>query len=346
MRGVERPLSAARGRIAALGLAAAALVMLAGCAGGPGAGKAQPDAVAAGGPVVQAAGELTAQAVAEGVYVLRGTGGEPEPVNRGRLGNAGFIVGPDGVIVVDSGVSYRHGRAILAAIARVTDRPVRLLLITHVRQEFLFGAAAFRERGIPVAMHRDAAFLMAARCENCLKTLNRVLGEEEMRGTTTYKPDEVFEGPVAYGQAGRPVTVHVFGHSAGPGDLLVVDERTGTAFAGGLADAGRIPDVQDSRLPDWHRALDAIDAMPIRTLVPGHGAPGPARPLIAATRRYLQQLHDKADRFVRQGMALSEVADALTLPEYETWDQYDNVHRRNASIVFLRLERDLLVQTD
>jgi glyoxylase-like metal-dependent hydrolase (beta-lactamase superfamily II) len=295
---------------------------------------------------VPALAELRAEAVAEGVYVLRGTGGEPEPANRGRLGNAGFIVGPHGVIVVDAGVSYRHGRAILAAIAAVTDRPVRLLLITHVRQEFLFGAAAFRERGIPVAMHREAALLMAARCENCLKTLRRVLGEEEMRGTTVFKPDEVFDGPVAYGQAGRAVTVQVFGHSAGPGDIAVLDERTGTVFAGGLADAGRIPDVQDSRLPEWHRALDALEAMPIRTMVPGHGAPGPAVPMIAATRRYLQQLHDKADRFVRQGMALSEVADALTLPDYAPWDQYDNIHRRNAAIVFLRLERELLVKPD
>ena len=36
----------------------------------------------------------------------------------------------------------------------VTDSRCALALITHTRQEFLFGAAAFRERGIPVAMHR------------------------------------------------------------------------------------------------------------------------------------------------------------------------------------------------
>ena len=43
----------------------------------------------------------------------------------------------------------------------VTDKPVRLALITHARQEFLFGAAAFRERGIPIHMHRETARLMA-----------------------------------------------------------------------------------------------------------------------------------------------------------------------------------------
>ena len=65
--------------------------------------------------------------VADGVYMLRGAAGEIGPENGGRVGNAGFIVGPNGVLVVDSGVSRNQGAALLAAIARVTDQPVKLL---------------------------------------------------------------------------------------------------------------------------------------------------------------------------------------------------------------------------
>ena len=122
------------------------------------------------------------QEVAPGVYMVPGAPGEAGAANLGRLGNSGFIVGDTGVIAIDTGVSYRHGQALLAAIARVTDRPVRLALITHTRQEFLFGAAAFQECGIPVHMHRRAAQLMAARCDTCLKTLQRTLGADTMRG--------------------------------------------------------------------------------------------------------------------------------------------------------------------
>src|SRR5207344_635957 len=109
--------------------------------------------------------------------------------NLGRVGNAGFIVGDEGVLAVDTGTSYRHGAALLAAIRQVTDKPVRLALITHTRQEFLFGAGAYREQGIPIQMHRQAADLMRSRCERCLKTLNQVLGEAAMRGTAMFKPD-------------------------------------------------------------------------------------------------------------------------------------------------------------
>ena len=109
--------------------------------------------------------------------MLAGLGGQPSPANLGRTGNAGFIVGSRGVMVVETGSSHLHGQALLAAVAQVTPLPVRLVLVTHVRQEVLFGASAFQARGVPVHMQRHAAALMAARCATCLKTLRADLGE-------------------------------------------------------------------------------------------------------------------------------------------------------------------------
>jgi hypothetical protein len=37
------------------------------------------------------------------------------------------------------------------------------------------------------------------------------------------------------------------------------------------------------------------------------------------------------------------VPDAADLPDFSRWALYDTVHRRNASIMFLRLERQLLL---
>lgn len=277
--------------------------------------------------------------LAPGVYLMRGSGGEAGPENLGRTGNAGFIVGPSGVLVIDTGVSYRHGLALLAEIARITPLPVRRVLVTHTRQEFLFGAAAFRERGIPVHMHRHAARLMAARCEVCLKTLRRVLGEDEMRGTTTFTPDAVFDDAHAVDVIGRPVRVLYFGHSSGPGDIAVLDPGSGVLFAGGLLDQGYIPDVQDGDVAAWASALAALQALPLRRLVPGHGpAAGPE--LVGTVAAYLAQLQARMAELLARGAALSEAADLAELPAFKAWDQYDTIHRRNASVMYLRLERE------
>ncbi len=276
--------------------------------------------------------------VAAGVYMLRGANGEAAPENAGRVGNAGFIVGPAGVVVIDSGTSYLQGVALLASIRRITSLPVRLLLLTHTRQEFLFGAAAFAEQRIPVQMQTQAARLMAARCEGCLKALKRLLGEEAMRGTTVVKPDILFDADTTLDLIGRPLRLLYFGHSSGPGDVAVLDERAGVLFAGGLLDHERIPDVQDSRLPGWHQALAALASLPLRRIVPGHGpVAGPG--LVGTVTQYLRQLESRAQALVKAGAALSEVPAATHLPHFEGWDQYETIHRRNASVVFLRLEQ-------
>lgn len=289
-------------------------------------------------PVPPVAGEVGVPVeVAAGVYMLRGASGEAAPENAGRVGNAGFIVGPEGVVVIDSGTSYQQGVALLASIRRITSVPVRLLLLTHTRQEFLFGAAAFAEQRIPVQMQTQAARLMAARCETCLKTLKRLLGEEAMRGTTVVRPDKLFDAGMTLDLIGRPLRLLYFGHSSGPGDVAVLDERTGVLFAGGLLDHERIPDVQDAKLPGWHRALATLGGLPLRYIVPGHGpVAGPG--LVGTVTQYLRQLESRAQALVKAGAALSEVPAATHLPQFEGWDQYETIHRRNASVIFLRLE--------
>jgi glyoxylase-like metal-dependent hydrolase (beta-lactamase superfamily II) len=280
-------------------------------------------------------------ALGGGAYLLQGSGGEPDADNLGRIGNTGFIVGDSGVLVIDVGTSARHGEAILAAIASVTDKPVRLALITHVRQEFVFGAAAFRRRGIPLRMHRRATQLMAARCEGCLKTLRKLLGEPEMAGSTMFEPDAVFDEGFVFDNIGRRVRVLHFGHSSGPGDIAVFDERSGVLFGGGLVDVDRIPDVQDGRLPAWRDALRLLAREPVKRVVGGHGPAAPAS-AITATDRYLDRLETRVRALLAADTPLSEVADRSDLPEYAAFDAYDTIHRRNASVLFVRLEYDVL----
>ncbi|MDL2337680.1 MAG: hypothetical protein QFE16_07560 [Pseudomonadota bacterium] len=76
------------------------------------------------------------------------------------------------------------------------------------------------------------------------------------------------------------------------------------------------------------------------SVVPGHG-PATSSEAIATTRRYLDRLEARARQLVLEGAALSEVPDASSLDEFKDWDQYDTIHRRNASIVFVRIEREV-----
>lgn len=273
--------------------------------------------------------------------MVPGTGGVADEHNLGRIGNSGFIVGDSGVVAIDTGTSYAHGMALLRRIRDVTDQPVKLALVTHTRPEFLFGGTAFRSQGIPIRMHVRTAGLMASRCEGCLKRLRETLGEAAMQGTSVYKPDQLVEATEWLQLIGRPVQVLHFGHSSGPGDVAVFEPRSGVLFAGGLIDVGRVPDIEDSDLDAWRRALRALRGLRVATVVPGHG-PASSSELVDTVDRYLSALESRMRQLVAAGTSLLDVPEAGELPAYQRWDQYDLIHRRNASIAFLRIERELM----
>jgi glyoxylase-like metal-dependent hydrolase (beta-lactamase superfamily II) len=280
---------------------------------------------------------LDAIPVAPGVYAFLADTGEPSVDNGANTGNSGFIVGADGVIVVDTGISYRHGEAMLAAIARVTEKPVRLAIVTHGMQEFLFGNAAFAERGVPLLAHVKTVELMRSRCEHCLENLHKLLGAERMRGTRVVLPERTVDGSTPLRVAGRTLELLHYGWAATPGDLAVLDRYSGVLFAGGLVSVRRIPELRDGRIDGWLEALDRLGRLDARILVPGHGAPaGPAA--IGEMRAYLLALEAQARALYDAGASLMEAVDGADLFGYRDWAMYPATHRKNVQQRYLELE--------
>jgi glyoxylase-like metal-dependent hydrolase (beta-lactamase superfamily II) len=276
--------------------------------------------------------------VAPGVYALLGSGGEIDPENGGRTANVAFIVGPRGVVVVDTGISYRQGEEIIAAVESVSKQPIRLAILTHPSQEAIFGAAAFQARGIPVLAHRRSAELIAARCETCLRNLRAILGEDAMAGTRVVNPDRLIEGGETLELIGRPLRLIVPAWSSAPGAIAVFDEWTSTLIAGNLVSINRIPDLRDAKTKAWRDALLRLESLRCRHLVPGYGPVGTCSD-IKVFVRYLGALENRVGMLMKDGVGLAELRDRCQLPEFASWDRYATQHPQNANYIYLQLER-------
>ncbi len=99
-----------------------------------------PMLVAADAARAQALAPFTAREVAPGVHLLA----TPPDYLGPAISNVTIVEQSDGLVVVDSGASLAHGRAIVAYIRSVTDRPVKALVFTHWHNDHPLGAAAIR----------------------------------------------------------------------------------------------------------------------------------------------------------------------------------------------------------
>jgi glyoxylase-like metal-dependent hydrolase (beta-lactamase superfamily II) len=279
--------------------------------------------------------------VAPDVHVVAGSMQAASADNGGFVGNLGFIATPQGTVVVNAGGSYRLGRALLARAEQTTGRPVIALVLTQARPEFIMGAAAFSERGIDVIAHEGTARLIAQRCAECLRRLQRELGDDAMDGTRLVQPSRVIAQDLHLGPPGNGVQVLYPGRGQTVGDLVVVDERSGVAFTGALVSEGRIPEIEDAAgAAPWRRVLAVLGKRPLRAIVPGYGPPGPPARLIGATDAYLARLVSDVQTHWERGDDLLATEREVTLPAWRDWAQYEPLHARNVQRQYLAAEAE------
>ncbi|WP_321799275.1 MBL fold metallo-hydrolase [Caballeronia sp. J97] len=277
-------------------------------------------------------------AIAPGVYAFIGDSDAVAPANHGIVANNGFIVGEDGVTVIDTGPSYRYGRAMIEAIRKVTPLPVKLVIITHQAPEFVFGAAAFRDVDVPILAHARTAQLIRERCSICLANLRKTLGEDEMAGSRVTVPDKTVNGTTEIESGGRKLQLLHFGPASTPGDLAVLDTQTGVLFAGGLVSNGRIPELRNEQISGWLAALENLRALDLKTVVPGFGATLRGDDILQ-TGAYLRALEASVKRAYASGVGLTEAMHTVQVPAFKDYKLYAIAQPQNVQRIYLQLEK-------
>jgi glyoxylase-like metal-dependent hydrolase (beta-lactamase superfamily II) len=197
--------------------------------------------------------------VAPGVFVAVA---EPDAVN------LGLVVGADAALLVDTGSSPEHGRAVRASVAAVTDRPLIGAVVTHWHYDHAFGLAAFADlatighESLPDRLASTEAATEAAR-----------LGLDPLE---LADPNRIIVVATAVDLGGRRVEIAHLGRGHTDGDLVVVVSDADLVFAGDLIESAGPPSFGPDSVPnEWAGTLDGlIGLMTAKTVaVPGHGEP-------------------------------------------------------------------------
>ena len=284
---------------------------------------------------------LAAQRVAENVYAFVGRNEDFTTTNGGNIVNTGFIVAPDGVVVIDSGPSLRYGQQMRQAIAALNAKPLALLINTHHHPDHFLGNQAFA--GTPIAALPATIEGIASEGNAFAENLFRMTGDW-MKGTEVLKKARALTAGVVEVAGRRLRLIALDGHTGA--DLAIYDETSGVLFAGDLVFNGRAPTTPHADITHWLAALERLEAVTreagFSALVPGHGAVSRDAAPIRQTRAWLLWLQGAMRQAARAGLDMNEVL-ALPLPaEFAELPVANSEYRRSVGHLFPAAELEAL----
>ncbi|MCH8901825.1 MAG: MBL fold metallo-hydrolase [Chloroflexi bacterium] len=236
------------------------------------------------------------------------------------VSNAGLIVGPDGCIVIDALFAPSMTRALREEIARVTDKPVRLLINTHHHIDHTLGNALFPEAQI--VSHVNARREQERVGTSVLDRLRPLRPElvAEAEGIEPRLADITFDGELALHLTGRTVRLLHLGTAHTIGDALVLLPDDKLLFAGDVAFHSVTPLAIEGHIGGWLDVCDQIDALDVATIVPGHGPVG-GKAELREMRGYLDSIHRQARAAFGAGRSHEEATQGIDLGNYASWTE-------------------------
>lgn len=244
--------------------------------------------------------------------------------------------------MIDALASPRQGEQLLRTIRRVTDRPIKWLVLTHHHPDHHFGAAILREAGARVIAHPDRRTLAAEGGEDALiADWVRVVGLDAMRGFEfANTPDRPVTTSDTLRLGGRTIVMTHPGPGHSAGDLLVWLPKERVLFAGDVLVEDGVSMVVDGSSDALLRVLGTVDSLGPAAVVPGHGAI-PRRPaeLVQRTREYLTGLRSEMRTAVEQGVPMRRALAPLAPADSLRPVSLSSRRRRNAARVYVEEER-------
>jgi cyclase len=231
--------------------------------------------------------EVKSQKLAEGVYMLTGSGG-----------NIGVSVGKDGVYVIDDQYAPLTGK-ILAAIRELSPDPVRFVVNTHWHGDHTGGNENLGRTGAVLVAHENVRKRMST--EQFLAAFNRKVEPSPEAAL----PVVTFTDGVTFHWNGDEIRVHHVAPAHTDGDSVIHFVKSDVVHMGDTFTNGSFPFVDTSsggRVDGFVAAADgALAVATDRTrIIPGHGPLGTKADL-QAFRDMVKTVRDRVAKLKAEG---------------------------------------------
>ena len=253
--------------------------------------------------------------------------------------NSGIIVGDDCVMVIDSQATPAMADHVIARVAKVTDKPIKYVLLTHYHAVRVLGASAYK--GAEILASDATRDLIGERGKQDMDSeigrFPRLFRAAESIPGLTW-PTITFPDQISIWLGRREVRIMHIGRGHTAGDVIAIVPDAGVVFSGDLVEYKSACYCGDAHFTDWPATLDHLAEMQANALVPGRGAalttPEMVKEGIELTTDFISSLYGSVQDSVAKGRSLKDSFDFARLtmdPKFKSFAIYEHCLPFNVS---------------
>jgi len=285
---------------------------------------------------------MQARQVAPNIYYVEGLSELGSSANQNFISNAGFVVTPAGVVVIDALGSPELARRLIAEIRKVTDKPLHTVIVTHYHADHVYGLQVFKNAGARIVAHEASGeYLNSETARLRLEVSRQELFPWVDESTRLVPPDAPIKGAIKLVVGGVNFDIIPVGPSHTPDDLVVWLPQSRVLFAGDLVFRNRIPFVGQADSRQWIESLNTLLKFQAKIMVPGHGpvSNNPQQDM-SLTRDYLVYLRQTMGKGAADLVPFDEVYKNTDWSRFSKVPMFQYANRMNAYNTYLLMERE------
>ncbi len=285
-----------------------------------------------------ASSDLTLKKVTENVYAIVGELSNRSPDNLGNNATFGVVITDKGVVLIDSGATFKGAERIHQVIKSITEKPVTMVINSGGQDHRWLGNGYFKKLGAKIIASNNAVTDQKARTQDQFFGLGTLVGDKGISGTEAVYADTTFDTEYAFELGNTRFEITHAGQAHTPGDSFIWLPKQKVMFTGDIVYIERMLGVgSQSNSKSWVEVYEAMAAHKPEHIIPGHGNPTTLETANKDSYGYLKYLRKSVAEFIDDDGDISEISKVDQSP-YKYLLNYDSLSGRNAQQVYTEME--------
>jgi cyclase len=231
--------------------------------------------------------------------------------------NSTFLVGPSGILVVDTGLNRTEGEKLLREIRKISQLPITYIVNTHYHPDHQGGNGVVGPEATVISspFTREKTIAVAA-------AISKAGAAKTPGSEFVFRPaTETFTQKLTVFLGDEPVEIVAAWPAHTMGDVYVYFPRERSVATGDLYLTNSVPAMDEGSAAHWIEDLDQILALPADHFVPGHFEVG-TKQTVQRFRDYMVDLYAQVQQLAKQGATEEEIRQKVQEPKFLDFRQY------------------------